>query len=59
LALSAIVNLAYGVSRLYGIGVDGWPAETLVQATTLEWVIGALSLYCLLSRRPFDSASAN
>jgi hypothetical protein len=40
-SIAAAVYLAYGVSRLVSIGLDGMPDTGLVAATAIELVIGA------------------
>lgn len=49
--LSAVFYLAYGLSRVLSMVVDGVPAPSLVVAMALELVIGAACLAVSLARR--------
>lgn len=49
--VGAVGYLAYGLSRLLGIALDGMPASGLVVATAVELVLGSACAYLLL-RRP-------
>lgn len=51
--LSSLFYLSYGISRIYGILVDGVPSESLVIATLAELVIGALSLFAFIKLRDY------
>lgn len=44
------VYLAYGVGRLVSIGLDGVPAESLIAAGAIEFVVGALCGVVYLGR---------
>lgn len=59
-AIAAAVYLAYGVSRLVSIGLDGMPGEGLLIATAIELVIGVGAAVTLArtSRRAELSAAA-
>lgn len=45
--VSATVYLAYGVSRLFSIAVDGMPTTAIVGATVIELLIGGASAAAL------------
>ena len=49
LALSALVYGSYGLARVVGILLDGYPSSPLTQAMVIELVIGAVSLGALLA----------
>ncbi|MEO1576547.1 MAG: DUF4345 domain-containing protein [Pseudomonadota bacterium] len=49
LALSALVYGSYGLSRVVGILLDGFPSTPLTQAMVIELVIGAVSLGALMA----------
>lgn len=49
--IAAAVYLAYGLSRLLSIAIDGWPDSGLVEATIFELTIGTVSLFALLRYR--------
>ena len=42
--VAALTYLSYGTSRILSFGIDGMPAEGLVQAAAFEIVIGMLCL---------------
>lgn len=46
--LSTLIYLSYGLTRVLSYFVDGRPADSLVQATVLEIIIGLVSLYVLI-----------
>lgn len=49
--MTVLMYLAYGLSRLLSMSIDGMPADTLVQATVLELIIGAMSVVALVRYR--------
>jgi len=49
--LATVLYLAYGLSRLYSIAVDGMPDTLLVQATALEIAIGLICALALAKAR--------
>ncbi len=49
--MSAVLYLAYGLSRVLSILVDGVPIDGLVQATVLELVVGLVCLFALARYR--------
>lgn len=49
LALSALVYGSYGLARVVGILLDGFPSTSLTQAMVIELVIGAVSLGALVA----------
>lgn len=49
--IAAIVYLAYGLSRLLSIALDGMPASGLILAAGLEITLGALNAVLLLRLR--------
>ena len=51
-AIAAAVYLAYGLSRLVSIGVDGVPGTGLIVATAIELLIGGA---CAVALRRFTS----
>jgi len=51
LALSSLMYLSYGVSRMIGMALDGMPGDGLVAACVLEMTIGALNLFVLMKYR--------
>ena len=50
--LGAMIYLSYALSRFASMWFDGMPAPGLVQAASLEGVIGLACLAVLLVRRP-------
>lgn len=48
IGVSCFLYLSIGLSRLFGMLLDGMPAHALVLATILELVIGGISLYIFL-----------
>ncbi len=55
--LGAMIYLSYAAARFISVGVDGLPAEGLVQAAALEAVIGAACLALLAQRAPAGGAA--
>jgi len=51
IVMSAALYLAYGLSRLLSISVDGMPSESLVQAAIIELVIGLVCVFALVKFR--------
>jgi len=51
LALSALIYLSYGVSRLWSMIVDGMPANALIQAAGLELFIGTACVLAAFMNR--------
>ncbi|MCB1740245.1 MAG: DUF4345 domain-containing protein [Gammaproteobacteria bacterium] len=51
MALAALIYLSYAASRFSSMAFDGVPAAGLVQAASLEAVIGLACLSVLLARR--------
>ena len=52
-SIAAAVYLAYGMSRLVSIGLDGMPGEGLVAAMAIELVIGVATVVTMVrSREP-------
>ena len=49
--LATVLYLAYGLSRVLSIAIDGLPVEDLVFATVLELVVGAVCLVALVRYR--------
>ena len=49
--LATVFFLAYGLARTLGVVLDGLPGSSLVAATGIELVIGALSFAALLRYR--------
>ncbi len=45
-----VVYCSYGSARLLGLLIDGMPSSTLVQAMTVEWIIG-LACFAAAARR--------
>ncbi len=56
--LAALVYLSYAASRALSMGVDGMPAEGLVQAAVLEGALGLLCLAIMAVRRDPDTGRA-
>jgi hypothetical protein len=50
LAVSAFFYLSYGLSRLVGLALDGWPGQGLVLTGAIELAVGSLALLICLSR---------
>lgn len=50
-AVGAVGYLAYGLSRLLGMAVDGMPGSGLVTATMIELVLALACTYVFLRRR--------
>lgn len=48
LVMATMLYLSYGVSRLFGMALDGMPAQTIIAITILELVIGLLCSVALL-----------
>lgn len=44
LALTAALYTAYGLARLVGVALDGWPGAVLVAAALVELLIGAAAV---------------
>ena len=51
LAVAAFFYLSYGLSRLVGLALDGWPGEGLAISGAVELAVGALALLIYVSRR--------
>ena len=49
--LSAVIFLSYGTFRVLAIVMDGMPADGLVKATVVEFIIGFLGLFALIKYR--------
>lgn len=49
--ISMLMYLAYGISRILSMVIDGMPTEGLVNAAVLEIIIGLLSVFALLKYR--------
>ena len=56
-SIAAAVYLAYGVSRLVSIALDGVPDSGLVGATAIELVIGAACAVALVRSAPRASVA--
>ena len=50
-ALSGLLYLSYGFSRILSIAIDGLPGNGLVAVTILEIIIGLVSVYALVQYR--------
>ena len=50
LAVSAFFYLSYGLSRLVGLALDGWPSQGLVISGAIELAVGGLALLIYVSR---------
>ena len=50
LAVSAFFYLSYGLSRLVGLALDGWPGQGLAISGAIELAVGALALLIYFSR---------
>ena len=50
LAVSAFFYLSYGLSRLVGLALDGWPGQGLVMSGAVELAVGGLALLIYVSR---------
>ena len=55
LGLTALVYETYAVSRLVSLALDGTPAEGLLQAMVIEFVVGTIALVALLRGRNLDT----
>lgn len=51
IVLSTLLYLSYGLSRIISMVADGKPAETLMQATVLEIMIGLVCAFALVKYR--------
>jgi hypothetical protein len=51
IVLSTLLYLSYGLSRIISMVADGKPAETLIQATVLEIMIGLVCAFALVKYR--------
>ena len=51
IAISSLIYLAYGTSRILSMAIDGMPAEGIVMATALELAIGLVCVFALLKYR--------
>jgi len=49
--VSALLYMAYGLSRILGFVVDGLPSEGLVQAAALEIIIGVACILVFIKYR--------
>lgn len=58
LAVAAFFYLSYGLSRLVGLALDGWPGQGLAISSAVELGVGGLALLLYLRRRG-PSAPAN
>ena len=58
IVLSSSLYMAYGLTRLLSIGVDGMPSEALVQAAILELVIGLVCVFALVKYRTAQVSSS-
>ena len=50
LAIAAFFYLSYGLSRLIGVVLDGWPTQGLVISGAVELAVGSLALVIHISR---------
>ena len=50
LAVSTFFYLSYGLSRLVGLALDGWPGQGLVMSGVVELAVGSLALLIYFSR---------
>ena len=55
LTTAAVVYLGYGLSRVASIAIDGVPHSGMVNAASVEIVIGAICLLTLLQVRQIDT----
>jgi hypothetical protein len=46
-----VLFLSYGVARLFGIAVDGYPGEEIIQGTIFEFVFGLIGVFALYKYR--------
>jgi len=51
IVVSALLYMAYGLSRILGFVVDGLPSERLVQAAALEIIIGVACILVFIKYR--------
>lgn len=49
--VSTLLYLSYGLSRVMSIAIDGVPVEGIVQAATLEIIIGLSCIFALVKYR--------
>jgi len=56
--LASLLYLAYGLSRFLSFAIDGMPSEGLVQAATLEIVIGVVCVCVFAKYREKQTESA-
>jgi len=56
--VSVLLYVAYGLSRLLSMAVDGIPAEGLVHAAGVELAIGGLGLFALVRYREVTRTTA-
>jgi len=56
--VASLLYLAYGLSRILSFGIDGMPSEGLVQAATLEIVIGVVCVCVFAKYREKQTESA-
>jgi hypothetical protein len=49
--LASLVFLSFGFARLLGIGLDGMPAEEMVQGIFFEFAFGVIALIAFLKYR--------
>ena len=59
LVLACLLYLSIGLSRLVGMIVDGMPSESLVSATIVELIIGAICLWLILTGKKPQLQGAN
>jgi hypothetical protein len=52
--ISILVFLTYGIGRAVSIGIDGMPADDLIKATVVEFVIAGIGVFMLIKYRNND-----
>lgn len=55
--ISALMYLAYGLSRVFSMATDGMPVSVLVQVSVVELVVGTAGIYAFLKYQ--DKAGAS
>jgi len=57
-AVTAFFYLSYGLSRLVGLVLDGWPGQGLVISGAVELAFGSIALLVYLRRGPSAPATS-
>lgn len=53
LSLTSLIYLAYGLSRMFSMAMDGMPSQTIVMVAILEVIFGLISIVLLSRKKEF------